>query len=68
MYVVIPLSGISGLSFDSSFLSPLLFVCLCFLFFVSCLFFQKILKYFLFRVNGGFFVGVFFFFGGGGGG
>ena len=31
-----PLSGISGLSFDSPFLSPLLFFCLVLLLFLSC--------------------------------
>ena len=34
---VSPLSGISGLSFDSTFLSPLLFFYLVFLLFLSCL-------------------------------
>ena len=33
-----PMSGISGLSFDSPFLSPLLFFCLVLLLFLSCLF------------------------------
>ena len=57
------LSGISGLSFDSPFLSPLLFFffCLVLLLFLSChfsancpfsrLFFQKTLKYFSLRVR-----------------
>ena len=36
---VSPLSGISGLSFDSTFLSPLLFFCLVLLLFLSYLFF-----------------------------
>ena len=36
---VSPLSGISGLSFDSTFLSPLLFFCLVLLPFLSYLFF-----------------------------
>ena len=36
-----PLSGISGLSFDSLFLSPLLF-CLVFLPFLSCHFSAKV--------------------------
>ena len=35
---VSPLSGISGLSFDSPFLSPLLFFCLVLLLFLSCRF------------------------------
>ena len=34
---VFPLSGISGLSSDFSFLSPLLFFCLVLLLFLSCL-------------------------------
>ena len=54
---VSPLSGISGLSFDSTLLSPLLFFCLVLLPFLSFSaswpfllnFFQKILQYFLFR-------------------
>ena len=52
-----PLSGISGLLFDSAFLSPLLFFCLVLLLFLSChfsayglvsgfFFPQKTLKYF----------------------
>ena len=52
------LSGISGLSFDSPFLSPLLFFCLVLLFclvifFLSChfpYFFQKILKHLFSRL------------------
>ena len=36
---VYPLSGISGLSFDSTLLSPLLFLCLLPLLFLCCLFF-----------------------------
>ena len=54
---VSPLSGISGLSFDSTLLFPLLFFCLVLLPFLSYLFFcllalssklfQKILQYFL---------------------
>ena len=35
---VSPLSGISGLSFDSTLLSPLLFFCLVLLLFIPCLF------------------------------
>ena len=55
---VSPLSGISGLSFDSTLLSPLLFVCLVLLPFLSYRFlpagpflnfFQKILQYFSLR-------------------
>ena len=54
---VSPLSGISGLSFDFTLLSPLLFFCLVLLPFLSFSaswpfllnFFQKILQYFLFR-------------------
>ena len=56
---VSPLSGISGLSFDSTLLSPLLFFCLVLLLFLSYLlsacwlillnFFQKILLHFLLR-------------------
>ena len=50
-----PLSGISGLSFDSPFLSPLLFFCTVLLLFLSCpfscIFKKKILKYFWLRVR-----------------
>ena len=57
---VLPLSGISGLSFDSTLLSPILFFCLVLLIFLSYLFFsacwsillnffQKILQYFSLR-------------------
>ena len=56
---VSPLSGISGLSFDSTLLSPLLFFCLDLLpfqsdFFSACWsfllnFFQKIIQYFSLR-------------------
>ena len=56
---VSPLSGISGLSFDSTLLFPLLFFCLVLLIFLSYLFsacwfillnfFQKILQYFSVR-------------------
>ena len=54
---VSPLSGISGLSFDSTLLSPLLFICLVLLPFLSFSaswsfllnFFQKILQYFSLR-------------------
>ena len=38
MSAVSPLSGISGLSFDSTLLSPLIFFCLILLPFLSCLF------------------------------
>ena len=49
---VSPLSGISGLSFDSALLSPVLFFCLVLLPFLPYLFlnfFQKILQYFSLR-------------------
>ena len=59
MAVVSPLSEISGLSFDSTLLFPLLFLCLVLLLFRSYLFsacwpillnfFQKIVQYFLLR-------------------
>ena len=56
---VTPLSGISGLTFDSPFLSLLLFFCLALLLFVPCYFsaddlftqlFSRKLKHFLLRV------------------
>ena len=56
---VSPLSGISGLSFDSTLLSPILFFCFFRFLFLSCLFtaywpilltsFKKILQYFSLR-------------------
>ena len=59
MFDVSPLCGISGLSFDTTLLSPLLFFCLVLLLFLSYLFlsagpffwifFQKVLQYFLLR-------------------
>ena len=46
-----PMSGISGLSFDSPFLSPLLFFCLVLLLFLSCPFFSILLALIFFYLK-----------------